>query len=114
MATADKLVRDARTAAGLTQAQLAERAGTTQSAIARLERPGANPRLNTLQDVMAAASHRLELAAVAAPSSVDETQIIERLKLTPAERLAAFERSHANLRRLVGKARRDDGRPAGP
>jgi hypothetical protein len=38
---------------------------------------------------------------------VDETQILERLRLTPAERLAAFERSQRNLRRLVGRARRE-------
>jgi predicted transcriptional regulator len=43
------LIREARAEAGLTQSELAERAGTTQAAVARLERPGANPRLDTLQ-----------------------------------------------------------------
>ena len=37
------LVREARRRAGLTQAQLAGRLGTTQSAIARLERGGSEP-----------------------------------------------------------------------
>ncbi len=112
MATADKLVRDARTAAGLTQAQLAERAGTTQSAIARLERPGANPRLNTLQDVMAAASHRLEISLAPAPSSVDETLITRQLRMTPAERVSAFEVTHADVQRFAAAARdaRDERR----
>lgn len=113
MASADVLVRQARAAAGLTQAQLAERVGTTQSAIARLERPGANPRLDTLDRVMAATSQRLELAPTpTAPSSIDESQIIERLRLTPAERLQAFERSYANMQQLLRNASWDDGRPA--
>jgi hypothetical protein len=37
---------------------------------------------------------------------VDEAQIIERLKLTPAERLRAFEQSYARTRELVNKAQR--------
>ena len=43
-----ELVREARKRAALTQAQLAERAGTTQSAIARLESGGRPPRIDTL------------------------------------------------------------------
>jgi hypothetical protein len=41
------------------------------------------------------------------PADVDETQIVERLRLTPAERLAAFEASQRNLQRLVTGARRE-------
>jgi transcriptional regulator with XRE-family HTH domain len=37
------LIREARRRAGLTQSQLAARLGTTQSAIARLERGGSEP-----------------------------------------------------------------------
>src|SRR5439155_14275565 len=37
------LIREARRRAGLTQRELAERLGTTQSAIARLERGGTEP-----------------------------------------------------------------------
>jgi hypothetical protein len=37
---------------------------------------------------------------------VDETQLHERLRLTPAERLAAFEASQRNLIRLARGARR--------
>jgi ribosome-binding protein aMBF1 (putative translation factor) len=54
-----KLVHAVRTAAGLTQAQLADRMGTTQSAIARLESGGAKPTLHTLEKL--AVSVGLEL-----------------------------------------------------
>lgn len=43
-----RLVYELRTRAGLTQAELAERMGTTQAAISRLEEGGGTPRLDTL------------------------------------------------------------------
>ena len=43
------LVHRVRTDAGLTQAELAERMGTTQSAIARMEGGGVRPTLETLE-----------------------------------------------------------------
>lgn len=43
-----ELVFTLRTEAGLTQAELARRMGTTQSAIARMEGGGARPSLDTL------------------------------------------------------------------
>src|SRR3954469_247310 len=41
-------VSDRRTAMGMSQRELAEHCGTTQSAIARLERGGRPPRIDTL------------------------------------------------------------------
>ena len=81
------LVRDTRQRAGLTQAQLASRMGTTQSAIARLEAKGANPRLSTLMDAMEACGSRLQLLRVDPPAGVDETLVARRLRMTPSERL---------------------------
>jgi transcriptional regulator with XRE-family HTH domain len=72
----------------------------SQSAIGRLERRGANPTVATLHRVLGATGHRLELRAEERPSSVDETLIASYLRLSPAERLAAFQESHASLARL--------------
>ncbi|MFH1329645.1 MAG: helix-turn-helix transcriptional regulator [Actinomycetota bacterium] len=49
-----ELVFRLRTQAGLTQAELAKRMGTTQSAIARTEGGGSRPTLETLEKLAAA------------------------------------------------------------
>lgn len=99
-----ELVRSARLEAGLTQAQLAARLGVTQPTVAALERPGANPRVRTLERALAATGRQLQTALRRGPS-VDETQIVERLRLSPADRLALFQRSQAGLQQLVREAR---------
>lgn len=103
--SAGSLLRTARLDARLTQAQLASRLGITQPAVARLERAGANPTVATLDRALRAMGRRL--ASEPAPADVDETQIVERLRLTPAERLAVFAASQRNLGRLVAGARRE-------
>jgi transcriptional regulator with XRE-family HTH domain len=59
-------VLKARAASGLTQAQVAERVGTTQSAIARLESGTArhSPSLATLQRYAKALGYRVEVRFV--------------------------------------------------
>ena len=98
----------ARTQAALTQAELAERAGLTQSAIARLERGDSNPTIATLANVIAAAGHRLVLDAHPQRASYDEGQLRERLAMTPAQRLANFTASSRNLEAMTRRARRVD------
>jgi transcriptional regulator with XRE-family HTH domain len=56
----EALIR-ARTGANLSQAALAERIGTTQSAIARLEGGGVSPSLSTLRRYAEATGTRLHL-----------------------------------------------------
>ena len=53
------LVHRLRTEAGLTQAELAGRMGTTQSAIARMEGGGARPTLETLERLAGAVGAEL-------------------------------------------------------
>lgn len=105
MSTASQLVRDARRSAGLTQAQLAARLGLTQPTVAALERPGSNPRLATLERALRAAGHDLLTASRPLPA-IDETQIAERLRLSPAARLRTFHASQTKLADLVRTARR--------
>jgi predicted transcriptional regulator len=87
---ASALIKQARARAGLTQAELAERAGVKQPVIARLERPGANPRISTLNRIVSAAGRSLSLSLDAA-HGIDETLIAASLRDSPAERLRRFE-----------------------
>jgi transcriptional regulator with XRE-family HTH domain len=78
MSEAATLLREARHAAGLTQAALAERLDVSQAAIAKLERKGANPTVRTLDNVLWATGHRLELrAAPARRLDADESALEE-------------------------------------
>lgn len=104
----NKLVREARQKAGLTQAQLGERLGMTQSAIAKLERPGANPSVDTLDRVLRGTGVFLSIAATPFPDHLDDTLAAALLRLSPEERFHTFERSHRQIAELVGKARRVD------
>ncbi len=56
-----QLVRDARHAADITQAQLADRAGTTQPAIAAYESAKRTPSIVTLRRLLDACEHDLEV-----------------------------------------------------
>ena len=105
MSTGSTLVRDARQAAGLTQAELGHRLGVTQPTIAALERADSNPRIATLERALRATGHRLTSAAQPLPAP-DDTQIVERLRLSPAERLRVFRASQTNLADLLAGARR--------
>jgi transcriptional regulator with XRE-family HTH domain len=99
-------IREARQAAGLTQAELAGRAGMTQSVVARIERSRVNPTITTVDRLLRATGHTLAVVAAAAPAGVDEGQIRERLALSPAGRLQDFTRSQRRLAELTSKARR--------
>ena len=55
---------NARTKANLSQAEVARRVGTTQSAIARLEGGGVTPSLSTLRRYAEATGMRLEINLV--------------------------------------------------
>ncbi len=95
--TVAELIADARARAGVSQHELAARAGSSQPAIARLESGLANPTIATLERVLAAAGFRLRCELVPLETSdplveaykrdVDRTLIRENLRRTIDERL---------------------------
>jgi transcriptional regulator with XRE-family HTH domain len=58
-------LRDARTAAGLSQSELAERAGTSQATISAYENGTKQPSVSTLSRLLAATGSRLTVAPAA-------------------------------------------------
>ena len=91
------LVKGARQDAGLSQRALAERLGTTQSAISRWESGGDEPRLGSLAAILAACGLRLSLVVETADDGVDRAQIRQQLALSPDERLASVVNVSATL-----------------
>lgn len=84
------LVKQIRARAGLTQRELARRAGKAQSEIARIERGRQDPSLTTLQRLARAGGFDLRLQ-LAPHDDHDEVLIRSMLALTPEERLDALE-----------------------
>ena len=70
------LIRQARRRAGLTQAELAANAATTQSAVARWESGGSTPSVETLQRIVEACG--LELRYGLAPAGSTEWSLAQR------------------------------------
>jgi transcriptional regulator with XRE-family HTH domain len=104
MAAAADLIRGARREAGLTQVELAARLGRTQASVASLERSGANPTVATLDEALAASGFELRMSTAPRHSNVDETLVARNLRMSPAQRLKAFETAHrevAELRELM-------------
>ncbi len=91
MSESASLLKEARRNAGFTQAELARRLGVSQAAVAKLERPGANPTVETLDDALWATGQRLVLATEPVSPGIDETLVFEQLRLSPAQRLAQLE-----------------------
>jgi uncharacterized protein len=107
--TPASLLRDARQNAGLSQAALAARLGTTQSAMARLETAGANPRVDTLNRALAACGRELRLDTQPRQSSIDETLVARQLRMSPGDRIKSFERTYANVREIALSGLRSRG-----
>jgi uncharacterized protein len=64
-----RTIRRARASAGLSQAELAERAGTSQSALARYETGVVLPTLPTLERLLTACGRRLQIRGVPATAA---------------------------------------------
>ena len=93
-----ELLREARRRAGISQRELARRAGTSQAVISAYENGHREPGINQLQRVVAAAGFGLGLTLEQpadtradpwqlSDDSEDDDRILENLRLTPVERL---------------------------
>jgi transcriptional regulator with XRE-family HTH domain len=100
---AGRVLRQARRRAGLTQRQLAEKAGVPQSAIARIESRAVIPRVDTLDRLLEACGEGLE-SAPRAGRGVDRS--LFTLDLPPAERARVGVASDRNLMELMRRVRR--------
>lgn len=87
MRSAAHILRRAREGAGVSQAELAARAGTTQSSISRIEQGRTSPSLATLERLISLLGYRLEADVVPSEDGVDRTLLRENLKLDPEERV---------------------------
>jgi transcriptional regulator with XRE-family HTH domain len=72
---------------GVSQEQLAIRAGTTQSSISRIEKDRISPTVQTLAELLYLLGEDLKLVAEKRDAGIDPTLIDERLRMTDEERL---------------------------
>ena len=101
------LVQQVRQHAHLTQRELAERVGTSQSAIAKLEQGESNPTIDTLERCAAAAGLAVKFTLVPLPvadpvieqykGDVDRSLLRENRKKSVHERLQSLGEWQANL-----------------
>lgn len=82
-----RLLREARLRHGVSQARLAIRAGTTQSAISRIEKERVSPSVQTLAELLHLLGEDLGLSAEPRDAGIDSTLIDERLQMTDSDRL---------------------------
>lgn len=97
------LVREARLRAGLSQAELAARTGTTQSAIARLERGRSSPGFARVDELVTACGFELRVGLT--PIDAHDRNLTPDIgSLTPEQR---FDRArNAGRFILAGRAAR--------
>jgi transcriptional regulator with XRE-family HTH domain len=98
------LVREARKRAALSQRELAERAGTTQSAIARIETGRSTPSYDAVLRLVRLCGLDLDVMLVERDGS-DWAQAQQLLKLTPAQRIADGIHTANTMLKIQGAAR---------
>ncbi|CAN5535856.1 hypothetical protein BH20ACT18_BH20ACT18_11300 [soil metagenome] len=81
------VLRQRRLAHGLSQAQLARRAGTTQAAISRIERGEVSPTFTTLRSLFDALGEVPVLSVRRAEGSHDGRHLADMAARSPEERL---------------------------
>src|SRR5712691_5277683 len=101
---ASVILNTARRRAGFSQRELARRSGVPQPTISRIEAARMSPTLDLLARLIQACGLTLTLEEIPGVG-VDRSQIRERLRISPGERLRAAVGSARNLQRLRERAR---------
>jgi transcriptional regulator with XRE-family HTH domain len=104
--TPGELLRDARRRHGLTQAQLAARARTSQAAVSRIERDQVSPSVATLASLLHLLGDELVLSAQEVDWGHDRTLLRQNLDRTPEQRVQRQASWGNAVRELRGAARR--------
>ena len=103
------LIRDARKRAGLSQTELAGRAGTTQSVISAYESSARQPSLPTLARLIRAAGVELELRLAEAPVADTDAQSVRSRVHQLRRQIRAIARNYGITDvRLFGSVARGD------
>ena len=102
---AARVLRQARRRAGLTQRELAARAGVAQSVIGRIESGAVIPRVDTLDRLLAAAGQGLE-PTPRPGQGLDRTGYREHLQRSPRARAEEAARDARGLARLLERTGR--------
>jgi transcriptional regulator with XRE-family HTH domain len=87
MKTPGQLLKEARRRHGVSQKRLAMRAGTTQSAISRIERDRVSPSVDTLRELLYLLGEDLTLGAEERDFGIDRTLNTGKLALSPTQRV---------------------------
>jgi transcriptional regulator with XRE-family HTH domain len=93
------MLRMARRRAGLSQRELARRAGVPQATISRIENGVVSPTVDTLEPLIRACGMELEVLEPAG-GGVDRSLLAERLRLSPVQRAASAAQAVEGLKRL--------------
>lgn len=105
------LLREARVRAGLSQSDLARRAGVTQSVVSEYEAGKREPALPTLAKLIAGTGHELTLGLQRGDASVrglPDSRLGRRLRRHRRALLAAAERAGATNLRVFGSVARGE------
>ena len=103
-----RLLRNARIRHGLSQERLAIRAGTTQSAISRIEQERGSPTVKTLAELLRLMGEDLVLSIEPREWGIDRTLNQSNLRLSPEQRVeqgmafANFVRENRGVARKGG------------
>lgn len=102
--TASAFLQLARVRAGLSQRELAERAGVSQSEIARIESGKREPSIPTLQKILAGADMELRFR-LEKRDDHDRVLAARHARRSPSEKAAVEERHRRNVAKFANAKR---------